>query len=97
MQKRISKISKRMSKPAGTSKKTDSGRGVHTETTHPDPGGEVSGKPEEHNVTISEICRRKLKEIPQLGKIESTITEMNKKLTILLKSKQKVKIVSVSS
>jgi hypothetical protein len=52
---------------------------------------------EEHKVPVSEICRRKLKEIPQLNKIEAIVEKLDKKLTNLIKSKQKFKIVHVSS
>lgn len=50
---------------------------------------------EENKVTVSEICRRKLREIPQLNKIESTILALDKKVDNLLSSKQKFKLVQM--
>ncbi|MEK6909256.1 MAG: hypothetical protein AABX23_04360 [Nanoarchaeota archaeon] len=52
---------------------------------------------EENKVSVSEICRRKIKEIPQLNKIELTILEMDKKIDTILNTKQKVKIVNIDS
>mgnify|MGYP001614461048 CR=1 FL=1 len=52
---------------------------------------------EENKVSVSEICRRKIKEIPQLNKIELIILEMDKKIDTILNTKQKVKIVNIDS
>jgi hypothetical protein len=35
----------------------------------------------ELGVSISELCRRKLKEIPQISRIEYLLIDLNKKLT----------------
>jgi len=45
------------------------------------------------NISISELCRRKLKEIPQLMRIEFDIAEINKKLNNQLNFKREVNMV----
>jgi len=43
-------------------------------------------------ISVSELCRRKLREIPQLARIEFAINDIHKKLECSTKFKQEVKM-----